>query len=1042
MNEERKLVSVLFVDIVGSTARAYGADPEDIRDVLRRFHEPVRRQVELHGGVIEKFIGDAVVAVFGTPTAHGDDALRAVRCALRIAEAVEALNADDRSLQLGIRAGVATGEALVELGSDPGRGEAIAVGDVMNTAARIQSGAPAGGVAVGEETERATRRNVRYRALEPIAAKGIPEPVPVWQAVELAAEAGVQAPLVGRGDELRTLQAEFDAAVGRGEARIATVLGPPGIGKSRLVIELCAWAELQGAAVYRGRCLSYAERRAYQASVDQIQQIAGIFEADEPALARQKLAIALARELGPEAPAELTRPLSLLLGLGLDESMKAREPLFHAVRRLLDGLSAARPSVLVFEDMHWADESQLELLDYLAARLAGPALLLLTARPELAQHREPQGAVLELQPLADEAAGELAADLLGPAAADLDLAGLLKTAGGNPLFVEELTASLAHGGPGERMPVTVREAIAAHLDSLASDVRAVLLDAAVVGETFWRGVLAATGAGDDASLDGALDDLARRGLVRRSTHSRVEGDQQLSFKHVLVQEVAYSTLTRAARRERHAQVARYVEERVGPQARDLAPFLAHHWRAADQSLKAIDHLLIAAETAREAWAVDDLNAHSEAALALAGADLELRKRIRLQQALALVHLDEFATALGMFDELLPQLQPREELEVAMAGTFCAYWMEDTVLALRWAARGRELADQLGDPELRAVAAMYQGMPHEYTGDLGLLELRYGEARRLWVPGTRPSELATLNEYEADLWYWAGDYRRAEELARSAYEMGGTTHHLQAYLRGGGWRGLSLAAMGRSEEALAWLDDMFRAGQEVDPRWGAANLNYSSLPLRDMLRLREARQRNEHALELVASRGAWGMAELQAEIDLCLTDLFTGEPGRVQRDFDKLWDAAVNGKAWRPWLGGVRLKLVRAELARQTEEPAETARHASEAVERGVATRRRKYESSARAILGEALIGLGRTDDAFGEFRRSLAIADELGSPTPRWQLRLQLGRAAQAAGREAAAEAWYSEAAGIVRDYAKGLTPENSAFFLRAEPVRELLKLL
>ena len=206
-SEERKLVSVLFVDIVGSTARAHGADPEDVRDVLRRFHAPVRALVEQHEGVIEKFIGDAVVAVFGAPLAHGDDALRAVRCGLRIAEAVEELNREDPGLQLAVRVGVATGEALVDLASDARSGEAIAVGDVMNTAARLQAAAPPGRVVVGELTERATRRAISYQRLDGVEAKGFPEPLPAWLALGAAAEAGTAAtPLIGRDSEMAVLR--------------------------------------------------------------------------------------------------------------------------------------------------------------------------------------------------------------------------------------------------------------------------------------------------------------------------------------------------------------------------------------------------------------------------------------------------------------------------------------------------------------------------------------------------------------------------------------------------------------------------------------------------------------------------------------------------------------------------------------------------------------------------------------------------------------------------------------------------------------------
>jgi class 3 adenylate cyclase/tetratricopeptide (TPR) repeat protein len=1031
--EERKLVSVLFVDVVGSTARAQGADPEDVREFLRRFHEPVRRLVEQHGGVIEKFIGDAVVAVFGTPLAHGDDALRAVRCALRITEAVAELNVADPSLGLAVRAGVATGEALVELGSDAARGEAIAVGEVMNVAARLQPAAPPGGVVVSAATERATRRQVRYDALEPIAAKGISEPLPIWLATDLVESSSQpQAALVGREQELARLQERFATA----GPRAAAVLGPPGIGKSRLALELGRWNEERGGANYRGRCLPYAERRAYQASVDHIKQIAGIYEVDEPALARDKLAAAVDRHVREPRLADVTRNLSLLLALGLDEPMPARQPLFFAVRLLLEGVAAERPALLVFDDMHWADESQIELVDYLREHLGGGAMLLFLARPELAQARPGwlNGIdVVQLEPLPDSSAATLARGLLGESADDRSVDRVLATAGGNPLFLEELSASVRHGtGDVERLPVTVREAIAAHIDALPAEQRDVLLDAAVVGDTFWRGVLASVRQAGAATLDAPLAALGRQGLVRAAAESQMAGDRQFSFKHILVQEVAYGTLTRAARRERHAAIARHIEQQVGSDRRDVAAFLAHHWRAADDPPRAIEYLLLAAEAAREAWAHDEVLAHYDAALELAGDDAPLRSRIRLRRGLALVHLDDFAGAAAALDEVIPDLEPRDELEAVMARTFAAYWVEDTEAALRFAERGRQLADLVGDPELRAVAALYQGMPHEYTGDLDQLQARYEEARRLWVPGTRRSELAALNEYEGDLWYWAGDYEKAERLARAAYEMGGEGHQLSAYLRGGGWRGLSLAAQGHSEQALDWLDRMLGIAQEVDPRWGASTLNYSSLPLRDMYRLDEAAERNRRALDLVSRRGAWGMPELQGEIDLCFTYLSLDDPGRVESEFPRLWDAAINGRAWRPWLGGLRLALVRAELARQTEGPEALAEWAAEARDRAVRTRRRKYEAAARALLGVAFARLRRPDDARAELGRAVAIADQLGSPTPRWQLRLEQSRVLTYLGEDQGADGARREAERIRQEYAATLAPVNRQHFLDA----------
>lgn len=1039
--EERKLVSVLFVDIVGSTSRAHGADPEDVRDVLRRFHAPVRQEIELHGGVVEKFIGDAVVAVFGARRAHGDDAARAVRCGLKIVGAVEQLNRDDPALNLAIRVGVATGEALVELGSDVRGGDAIAIGEVMNTAARLQAAAPEGGVAVGAETERATRRLVLYEPLGAVNAKGIPEPLAAWRAVGLAEPGAADAPFVGRDAELALLRGAFSRARETGRPQFVTVLGPPGIGKTRLTAEFTGWVRAEGGVAFRGRCLGYAERRAYQATVDQIRDAAGIDATDDPRAARRKLEVLITRCLGAAEAAGLTRPLSVLLALGLDEPVDAAQQLHFAARRLLEGLAGERPTVLVYEDLQWADESQFEQLDYLRDRLGhARAVILVLARPELAEIRPAwtEHAVV-LEPLADTAAGELAATLLGTQEDGGALTGLVRTAGGNPLFVEELAASIRAGVEFQRLPVTVREAIAAHIDGVGDEERGLLLDASVVGETFWAGVLAALGGRGLAETTRGLARLVAAGLVRSADEIRDDGDGQFSFKHALVQEVAYGTLTRAARRERHRTVAMYVEGNQPGPRRELAEFLAHQWRGAGESEKAIDYLLQAAETARDVFASKAAIAHFDSALGLAGDSAELRRSIRLRQALALVRLGDYPPAAELLDDLIPELSGRDEVEAVLARVVCAYWMEETEPALALAARARTLARRLGDPELLAVSALYEGMPHEYTGDLDRIREAYDEARRLWVPGTRRLEWAALNEYDADARYWAGEYRHAEQLASMAHDLGGETHQLHALLRGGGWRGLCVAAQGRSEEALAWLDEIYRLAQELDPRWGAATLNYASLPLRDMLQFAEARARNERALEMVSARGAWGMAELQAEIDLCLLDLAEGNPGRVQRDFAKLWGAAVDGRAWRPWLGGMRLALVRAELARQTEPAEEAARHAADAVARARKGGRPKYEAAAGALLGTALVRLGRPDEGLSELRSAVEGADRLGSPGPRWQLRLELAASLELLGRDAEAGSVTGSAAQIIGEYAASLSDANAQRFLAAEPVRSVV---
>jgi class 3 adenylate cyclase/tetratricopeptide (TPR) repeat protein len=1046
--EERKLVSVLFVDLVGSTSRADRADPEDVRDVLRLFFERVREQIERFDGTVEKFIGDAVVAVFGAPRSHGDDAERAVRCGLRVLDAIEELNAEHPELALTVRAAVNTGDAVVTIGSAHERGEALATGDVVNTASRLQSAAPPGRLVVGAETFRATRRAIRYEPLEPVDAKGKRDPLEAWLAIEPTSSPPPLPSIVGRDRELELLDVIWDRITSERRPHLVTVLGPPGIGKTRLTAEFVSRAEATGGRYIRGRCLPYEEQTGYRASAEQVKSVAGILETDPPPVAREKLSNAAAQLLPPDEVADVGRFLSLLLGLGLDEPSKDRLPLFFAVRRLVEGLGSERPTVVAFEDIHWAESAQLDLLEYLSSHVRDvPVVFLALARPELMDRRPAWGGGLSaqttipLEPLLAADCAAIAASLLGDAgggSAELDR--LVEVAGGNPLFVEELAASLAeNASDGQTLPTTVREAISSRIDILPAEERSVLLDASVIGKTFWREVLRSIGQAD--GLDQALDTLESRDLIRRVPRSQVEGDEEFTFKHMLIREVAYGTLPRVAKRERHAAVARHVEAVSPDNVRDLAWLLAHHWREAGETAKAVTYLELAAERAREGWAKEESIALYGEALELVGdADPAARTRIRLLRGVGLVELSEFETGADELQEILPDLEGRDELNALLALGISAAWLERTDEQKELAERTWAAAERLGDPEMLGPALMGRIATSLTIGELEQSLSLGRRAMDLWVPGTRGVDLANLKEFLAEPSYWVGDYARAEELARSANELGGKIHQVIPMIRGGGWRALSLAAMGRTDEAIVLADAVVELSREMgNPRLGAAPLNYSSLAFRDLFMLQEARRRNEEAVEMVREHGELGMPLMQGAIDLLITDLLQGDVGRAQREWPAQWDAAINGKAWRPWLGGGRLALVRAEIAWAAEGAEATVEHALDAIERARRPGRRKYVAAGRALLGTALVELGRGPEGVVELRAAVEEADRLGSPTPRWRFRDALGLALYATGDDDGAARAHEEAATVIRDYAASLSPEHAAWFLAAEPVEEAM---
>jgi predicted ATPase len=501
-------------------------------------------------------------------------------------------------------------------------------------------------VLVGEETWRATHGSVRYEAVEPLSVKGKQEPVPAWLAIETVvgpAERPVSAvPMVGRQGELELLRTTWKRVVADRRPHLVTVIGPAGIGKTRLCQEFRVEVEAEGARVLRGRCLPYGESTGYGAFAQLVKAVAGIFETDAAPDARHKLA-ARSRELLPESEADaVASHLAVLLGLGEAELVTDRQVLFFSARRFVEAVAGEEPTVFGFEDTHWAEPSLLDLVEFLAARVRdAPAMFLSSARPELFDDRPgwggglPAYTALRVEALPDKQAEELATYLLPESArTEVMFERLTEVAGGNPLFIEELASSLAEGttDPSRALPTSVKAIVAARLDALPPDERRVLLDASVVGKTFWRGVLAHLGG--DSGLDEALDALEARDFVGRERASRIEGDVELSFRHMLLREVAYSTLSRATRRQRHAEVARFAEATAGDRSGELAPILGYHWREAGDSDRAVEYFLVAAEQAGRGWAKREAVLLYGQAIELLGPDDPRRRQARMRQAVA------------------------------------------------------------------------------------------------------------------------------------------------------------------------------------------------------------------------------------------------------------------------------------------------------------------------------------------------------------------------------------------------------------------------
>jgi class 3 adenylate cyclase len=651
--EERKIVTILFVDLVGFTARAERLDPEDVRAIQTPYFAGVRDAIESFGGTVEKYIGDAVMAVFGAPVAHGDDPERAVRAALAVLESVQQLNAGESELDLQVRIAVNTGEALVSLGANTAQGESLVAGDVVNTAARLQSAAPVNGILVGEETYRATRSAIEYEDAEPVVAKGKEAPVRVWRAVATCGAPGERAagrvPMVGRASELEALRSIWERVGTERRPQIVTLFGPAGIGKSRLTAEFSDLVQREGARVIRGRSLPYGEVTPYGSFAAQVKQIAGMFDTDPTDVACAKLHRATEALLNGPDP-DVASHVAMLIGVGEQGGVSDRQTLFFSARRFVEALAQQQPTVLVFEDIHVAASSMLDLLETLASRVRDVPLLLLTqARPELLSERPAWGgglpaySAVQLEPLDQDDAQELARrlfDVSGSEARRIDE--LADTAEGNPLFLEELVVSLAEGrAEPDELPTSVRSIVAARIDALPGPERDALLDAAVFGKVFWSGGLQASAA--------TLDALEGRDLIRRDPVSRLSGQHQFAFKHQLIREVAYSTLPRARRRERHESIALFLEEAVGDVG-DVAPALAHHWHEGGDAERAARYYVAAGDQANRGWAKDEaVRLYREALAVIPPEQRELRREVTKRQVLAtqaMLHLREMLVQRG------------------------------------------------------------------------------------------------------------------------------------------------------------------------------------------------------------------------------------------------------------------------------------------------------------------------------------------------------------------------------------------------------------
>jgi class 3 adenylate cyclase/tetratricopeptide (TPR) repeat protein len=755
----RKTVTVVFSDVTGSTAMGERLDPELMRSMMSRYFGEMRRVLERHGGTVEKFIGDAVMAVFGIPRLHEDDAIRAVRAAAEMREAITVLNAElERTwgVSIGNRTGVNTGEVVA---GDSAAGATLATGDAVNVAARLEQAAAPGEILLGDQTYKLVRHAVWAEPVEPLALKGKKEPVAAHRLVDLPGTASrdrrLVAPLVGRDDELRQLLEAFEHAVAERSCRLVTVVGGAGLGKSRLVSEAASTLEAR-AKVLRGRCLPYGEGITFWPVLDVFKQAAGITDADAPGEAAARLD-ALATELGvPSAEAERVGVL-----MGLTPAGGAIEESFRAVRVLLEAMSRRRPLVVVVEDIHWAEPPLLDLLAHVAELSRdAPMLLLCPARPELLETRPDWAAslanssTLPLKPLSEEQSRQLVPAALGVGGLEEVAARIADAAGGNPLFVEEMLGMMIDDGAlardnggwrvvkipsSVRVPPTISALIAARLDRLPRVERAVAERASVVGKDFERQAIVALSGHEP--VDGPLAELTSKEFVVAGATP-----DTFSFRHILIRDEAYAGIPKQLRTGLHERLADWLEEQAGARLAEYEEIVGYHLeqavkfreklRLSDRGIRALAHRAAHCLTSagRRALGRGDVGA---AATLLGRAVSLLPPRDRRELLPDLAHAQQGAGDLRGADATL-----REALRAAEAG-------RDEALAARAALDLSVLRLMVGSANMKECL-------REAERVVGVLE-RHGDERGL---GRAWQEIGRLR-------VWLGNSAEAETALERA-----------------------------------------------------------------------------------------------------------------------------------------------------------------------------------------------------------------------------------------------------------------------------------
>jgi class 3 adenylate cyclase/tetratricopeptide (TPR) repeat protein len=1018
VTEARKVVTVLFTDVRGSTHLGETLDPEPLRLVLSRYFEEMQIIVERHGGLVTKFIGDAVMAVFGMPATHEDDALRAVRSAAEMRARLAELNeefATSWGVTLEVRTGVNTGEVLA---AEPSSAEALVVGDAVNTAARLEQTAAPGEILVGDETYRLVHEAVVAEPVGPLELKGKAERVPAWRLLEVIPKAPgwgrrLDSPLVGRARELAVLEDAFRRVEDGAACELVTVMGPAGVGKSRLTAELLARIGPR-ATVLQGRCLSYGDGITFWPIASVVMDAIGMQERDTQEEAGRKLSALMAQapEAGGGEDELVTAGLGSLLGLGAADV--GLQETYWAVRKFLERLAGREPLVVVFDDIHWGEATFLDLLDYLADWIEGaPVLLLCQARPELLDTRptwttaKRNASLVELAPLTEDETDGLIRGLVGGTEVPIDArTRISEVAEGNPLFVEETIRMLVDDGVLRQLdgrwavaddlsriaiPPTIHALLTARLDRLEPEERTVAERASVVGRSFWWGAvseLAPTGIRPQVA--GWLQSLVRKELIRPD-RSEIRGEDAFRFTHILVRDAAYGGIPKAMRAEMHERLADWIEVNTRDLAGEYEEIVAYHLEQAHRVLLELgpggDRTAALGERTAERLA-------SAGERAFARGDMP-----------AAVNLLSRATA------LLPGHHPRR-LELLPEVAFALMEAGDFDRLVAVAREMDEAAAETGDVGLQAHAIVIGLWIRAFTNPEGWVAVAETEARRAIAIFGRLGDERGL----ARGWSLLGLVRvvssrlaSSEEAWTRAVEHAERAGKRRDALEGLGWVAATVwVGPTPAEGGIQRCRDIFERAQGDRKAMSTALFCQAGLEA-DLGRFDEARELFARARALLeeVSLPVWLAGALAQSLGWAL--LFEGKPAVAEQELRSGYETltAIGEVSFLSTVAGILAEAIYAQ-GRYGEAEELTAVSEQSAGAEDVYS-----QLLWRSVRAKCLARQGKTTEALDLARECVPLVESTDALDLRWHALMSQAEVLRLADRTAEAEAALQQAAAV-----------------------------